>query len=129
MYVACYVMLCYVMLWYLLFGPHHDKLLAHEGSSTADLRTKIIDFRGFDSSIILSLMGGIPRTFESINLSRDNISREIGHTVAGKASMASPPNNLCGCASAGLRSRVRFTLSNGVHPLPSYQKKAAKGLV
>ena len=54
-------------------------------SSTANLRTKIMDFRGFDSSIILILTGGIPRPigdfpgkFESSNLSRDNVSREIG---------------------------------------------------
>ena len=32
---------------------------APEGSSTAKLRTKILDFRGFDSSIILLLRGGI----------------------------------------------------------------------
>ena len=29
--------------------------------STANLRTKILDFRGFDSSIILIVRGGIPR--------------------------------------------------------------------
>ena len=46
---------------------------------TANLRTKIPDFRGFDSSMILSLRGGIqmpmgnfPRKIESTNLSRDN---------------------------------------------------------
>ena len=33
----------------------------HHGTPTANLRTKILDFRGFDSSRILSLMGGIPR--------------------------------------------------------------------
>ena len=31
------------------------------GANTANLRTKILDFRGFDSSIILISMGGIPR--------------------------------------------------------------------
>ena len=52
---------------------------------TANLRTKIMDIRGFYSNIILSLRGGIPRPigiclakFESSNLSRDNLSREIG---------------------------------------------------
>ena len=30
-------------------------------SHTANLRTEILDFRGFDPSIILILMGGIPR--------------------------------------------------------------------
>ena len=51
----------------------------------ANLRTKILDFRGFDSSRILTLRGRItrpignfPGKIESRNLSRDNISREIG---------------------------------------------------
>ena len=46
--------------------------------------------RGFDSSIILTLRGGIfqaqrefPPKFESSNHSRDNLSREIGRTDAG----------------------------------------------
>ena len=57
-------------------------------SSTANLRTKILDFRGFDSSIILILRGGnlmsreFPAKFESSNLGRDNLSREIGRRVA-----------------------------------------------
>ena len=52
---------------------------------TANLRTKILDFRGFDSSIILSRGGGIshvhrgsPISFESTKLSRDDLSGEIG---------------------------------------------------
>ena len=44
----------------------------------------LFDFRGFDSSIILIVMGGILMSilgkFESSNLSRDNVSREIGRT-------------------------------------------------
>ena len=55
---------------------------------TADLRTKILDFRGSDSSIILILRGGIlrpvgkfPGNYESSNLSRDNLSREIGRST------------------------------------------------
>ena len=54
-------------------------------ASTANLRTMIMHFRGFDSSIILILRGGIPRPignspgeFESSNVSRDDVSREIG---------------------------------------------------
>ena len=46
---------------------------------TANLRTKILDFRGFDSSRILILRGG---HFESSNLSRDHLSREIGRMTA-----------------------------------------------
>ena len=50
------------------------------GPATANLRTKIMDFGGLDSSRLLSLRGGIPRpigNFQSSNLSRDNLSREI----------------------------------------------------
>ena len=59
-------------------------------ANTPNLPTKIINFRGFDSSRILSLRGGIlmsighfPSYVESTNprrdsLSRDNLSREIG---------------------------------------------------
>ena len=52
---------------------------------TANLHTKIVDIRGFDSSIILIFRGefvlspwGFSESFESSNLSRDNLSREIG---------------------------------------------------
>ena len=56
---------------------------------TANLPTNIMDFRGFDSRIILILRGGIlmsvhrefPGKFESSNLSRDNVSREIGRSI------------------------------------------------
>ena len=63
------------------FGPvarerPHDR--------TADLHTKIPDFRGFDSSRILSFKGwnsqahrGSPGKLELSDLSRDNV-REIG---------------------------------------------------
>ena len=61
----------------------HGSLWKHRTS--ANLRTKIPDFRGLDSSIILILRGGIlmsignlQRKFGSTNLSRDNLSREIG---------------------------------------------------
>ena len=58
---------------------------------TANLRAKIPDFRGFDSSIILMLRGGsimsiwnFPGKVESRNLSRDSLSREIGRTSDGR---------------------------------------------
>ena len=46
------------------------------------VRTNIMDFRGFDSNIILILRGGIPRPrkFESTHLSRHSLSREMGRT-------------------------------------------------
>ena len=60
-------------------------LIAKTG--TANFRTKILDFRGFDSSRILTLRGGIPRpigsfpgNLESTNLSKDNLSRETVRT-------------------------------------------------
>ena len=47
-----------------------------------------MDFRGFDSSAILILRGRIlmsvgdfPGKFESSNVSRDNVSREIGRNI------------------------------------------------
>ena len=56
-------------------------------SHTANRRTKTLDFRGFDSSRILSLRGEFPRPigecpgkFGSTNLTRDNLIREIGRT-------------------------------------------------
>ena len=50
---------------------------------TDNLRTKTLDFRGFDSSRILSLRGQreSPGNFESTNLSRDTLSREIGRRL------------------------------------------------
>ena len=49
---------------------------------TANLRTTIMDFRGFDSSItIIMSIGDFPGNVESSNLSRDNLSREIGRTA------------------------------------------------
>ena len=56
--------------------------------ATADLRTKILDFRGFDSSIIVvfkrwnsHVHGEFPGKSESTNLSRENLSGEIGRTI------------------------------------------------
>ena len=61
---------------------------------TASLRTKILDFRGFDSSRMLKCKGWnshVQREFpgsssqriESTNLSRDKLIREIGRTRHG----------------------------------------------
>ena len=58
----------------------------------ANLRTEILDFRGFDSSGILIFKGWnshvhreFPGSSESTNLStsRDNLSRELGRTKSG----------------------------------------------
>ena len=69
-------------------GPTESRRAAQrQPSPTASLRTKILDFRGFDSSIILILRcgilmstGNLPEKFESKNRGRDNLSREIGRT-------------------------------------------------
>ena len=36
-------------------------MIVYDGTPTANLCTKILDFRGFDSSRILNSRGGIPR--------------------------------------------------------------------
>ena len=69
-------------------SPHRDA-----PQCTPNLPTNIVDFRGFDSSTILISRGGIPRPlgiprdfpgkFDSSNVSRDNVSREIGHSQPG----------------------------------------------
>ena len=58
-----------------------------EMTGTPNLPTNIVDFRGFDSSIILILRVGdsqahreFPGKSESINVSTGNVSREIGRT-------------------------------------------------
>ena len=58
-------------------------------NATANLRTGILDFTGFDSIIILVLGGGIlmsivmfPGKFESTHLSRDTLVGRLGVLVA-----------------------------------------------
>ena len=68
--------------------------LLKEGIGTANLRAKTLDFRGFELERNLNLKGWkshvlreVPGKFESSNLSRDNLSREIGRkaeTVVGR---------------------------------------------
>ena len=78
-----FVQRCYSWLYYnFAYGT-----MLLETTSTANLRTTILDFRGFDSSVVLSLSRGIrvsidgyPENIESTSLSRDRPSREIGHT-------------------------------------------------
>ena len=76
------------------FGREAER--ARRLSDTASLRTstKILDFRGFDSNIILSLRGAIlvsignfPESLSQQNLSRSNLSREIGRTISGLTSV------------------------------------------
>ena len=69
-------------------GRAHKRSARHDARATANFPTNIMDFRRFDSSIILILRGGIlmsrefPGKFESSNLSsRDNV-REIGRRAS-----------------------------------------------
>ena len=61
-------------------------------TGTANPPTNIVDFKGFDSSIILILKGWdsqahreFPGKLESSNVRRDNVSSEIGRRVNGLA--------------------------------------------
>ena len=63
-------------------------VLAIAGYNAFNLSTNIVDFRGFDSSIISILMGGIPRSIgdftESVSqamLVGCNVSRETGRAT------------------------------------------------
>ena len=67
-------------------SEHFQDEVNASAARTANPRTKIMDSRGFDSSIILTLRGGIimsirdfPESLSS-NVSRDNVSREIGRS-------------------------------------------------
>ena len=72
---------------------------------TPNLPTNIVDVGGFDSSIMLFVKGWnshvhreFPRNVESSNVSRGNVSREIGHTGAR-------PMGACIAVSRGTRAR------------------------
>ena len=65
----------------------------------ACIHTKILDFRGFDSSRILILRGGIlksignfPDVSSQQNLSREILSREIGCTSTSQSSRSDVPS-------------------------------------
>ena len=109
----------------------------HKRLTTANLRTKILDFRGFDSSKILRLSGGIPRPLGSFleimsqtNLSRDSLSREIGRMMVGALLLNKTlfsdyqgfvtdkaPTNVDECVQSLLRISIR-RLSNGGSQIP-----------
>ena len=68
--------------WAALWAPRVRK---RQAPSTANPPTNIVDFRGFDSSIILILKGwdsqahrGSLGKFDSSNVSGDNVSMGIG---------------------------------------------------
>ena len=55
---------------------------------TANLRTKIQDFRGFDSSVILILRGGIPRPIGNLPESLSQ-AMLVGIMLVGKSGVKS----------------------------------------
>ena len=58
-------------------------------ASTANLRTEMLDFGGFDSSIILTLRGGIPRPLGNF---LESLSQAIlvGITLVGRLGVVKP---------------------------------------
>ena len=68
---------------------------------TANLLTKILDFRGFDSGRILSSQAHreFPGKFESSNLRRDNLSRRLG--VIRMPNLGGPDPAVVGISSMG----------------------------
>ena len=83
LYIYIYIMYVYVYIYiythtytYIHVVPRSDL------ETTANLRTKLLGFKGFDSSMILMIKGcyshvhrEISGYLQSMNLSRDNLSR------------------------------------------------------
>ena len=97
---------------------------------TANLRTNIIDFRGFDSSIIVIQRGGIlkgwnfhvhrgfPGIIESSNVSRDNVSREIGRIAVRQCRVAV----LCSCCVLASLRHIDSLHRPGLSALPVFRR-------
>ena len=68
-----------------------DRLTKASDEAAANLRTNIMDFRGFDSSIILILRGGIPRPMGNFP---ESLSQAIlvGIMLVGRLGLS--PHNL-----------------------------------
>ena len=89
-YIYTHTYMCIYIYIYTHTHTYRVRIHGADGSRAASLRTKILDFRGFHSSIIVSLRGGIPRPIgnfpesssQAILPSRDNVSREIGRMMA-----------------------------------------------
>ena len=84
MYICMHT--CIYIYIYIYIHRERRLVVAARGKAvTANLRTKILDFRGFDLSRILikgwnsHVHGGFLGKLESSNLSREILSREIGH--------------------------------------------------
>ena len=76
-FVYCNVCLCCMLCYLCILVVCSCSLLVGRGRpfwSTANLRTKILDLRGFDSSVILTLRGGILRPTGQF---LDNLSQHV----------------------------------------------------
>ena len=65
MYIYIYTLCIYIYMYiyiYIYICPRRRDVRPRELASTANPPTNIVDFSGFDSSIILVLRGGIPRS-------------------------------------------------------------------
>ena len=109
-YIYIYFIYIYIYTYIYIYIYTHARTHTEHGGppggagsevcSTANLRTNIMAFRGFDYNVILIQRGwsyhvhrGFPGKFESSNLSRDNVSREIGRTSqGGRGSTVASPN-------------------------------------
>ena len=99
------------------------------GSSTPNLPANIVDVRGFDSSIILILKGWnsyghreFPGKFESSDVSRDNVSGEIGRTVGERGSAPKGGRHSTICFNHQRKQRLLFDMicySDSEKHLPS----------
>ena len=96
MYVYIYIYIhiyIYIYIYMYDFLQDHGALRAPDSRSTANLRTKILDFRGFETSRILILRGRVlmPEGNSPESLSRAilvgicNLSTEIGRRTAGNS--------------------------------------------
>ena len=74
-------------------GPPPRLRVVEKELSTANLRGNITDFRGFDSSIILILRGGIPRPIGDF---QESLSQAIlvGTILTGRLGVASAASSI-----------------------------------
>ena len=84
----------------------------------ANLRTKILDFRGFDSSRILIIKGWnshihreFPGHLKSNNLSREILSREIGRSSVTSAGARSGRRLLAACELHNIQYNLAYSTS------------------
>ena len=85
-----------------------------QAASTANLRTRILDYRGFELEHNLNWKGWnsqanrtFPGSFESTNLGRDNLSRETGRMSCLQGVRGHPCCTLIAAISSGSNTLQR----------------------